>query len=261
MTAASHAAATTMPSHMREHHGLDNPFVAKLQGLVALSAPDIAALERLTAQPRAFSSHVDLIRDGQVPDTALIVLQGFACRYKQRQAGARQILSYLLPGDVCDDEGGDLGPLAHAVGTLSACIVAQVPRRELDGLLVQHPNIAHAWRFMRRIEIDTARAWLVNLGCQSATERMGHLFCELLTRMQAAGLVKGNTCPLPLTQAELGQTLGLSNVHVNRTLQELRRQGLVEVKGKSLRLLDLPRLRHLAEFSPAYLHVASRVRG
>lgn len=257
MAAAFDSQAGIMLAHKSRQSGAHNLLVCKLQGMVPLSGSDIAALERITSQPRTFGAYVDLIREGETVETALIVLEGFACRYKQRQTGARQILGYLLPGDVYDGDAADLGPLIHAVGTLSPCIVAQVPRQALADLM-QHPSIMHAWRRMRRVEADTARMWIVNLGVRSALERMAHLFCELMTRMEAVGLTQENTCPLPLTQGELGQTLGLSNVHVNRVLQEMRRQHLIELKGKSLRIFDLPRLRRIAEFDPAYLQIGKR---
>ena len=239
------------------HH----PLVRKLQSFIPLSASDIAALERITSRPRTFEAHMDLIREGEVARDVLVVLQGFACRYKQRSNGERQITAYLLPGDVCDVDAADLVPLDHAVGTLSLCVVASIPHHALGEQMQQHPSIAQALRLAKRAEVETTRAWMVNLGCRSALERVAHLFCELMVRMEATGLARDGTCPLPLTQADLAQTLGLSNVHVNRVLQELRRQGLIELKGKTLRLLDLPRLRQLAEFSPAYLQLGSRAHG
>jgi CRP-like cAMP-binding protein len=257
MITSSQAHATKMPIHRWAHHGVPNLLVRKLESIVPLSSSDIAALERVISQPRLFGPHVDLIQEGEAAETGLVVLEGFSCYYKQRQTGTRQILGYLLPGDVCDGDAADLGSRAHSVGTLSPCIVAQVPRRALADLMQQHPSIAYAWRRMKRIEVDTAWAWIVNLGVRSALERMAHLFCELMIRMEVVGLAQGNSCPLPLTQTELGQTLGLSNVHVNRTLQEMRRQGLIELKGKSLRIFDLPRLSRIAEFDPGYLQVST----
>lgn len=236
----------------------DNPLIQKLQGLAPLSALDVAALKKITSQPRLVQARMDLIEEDDVSDNVFIFLGGFACRYKQRRTGARQIVSYLLPGDVCDVNPVDLPPLDHAVCTLATSNVARIPRRAWIELLQEHPHVAQASRLAKRIEDETTRMWLVNLGCRSALERMAHLFCELMTRMEAVGLARDGTCPLPLIQADLGQTLGLSNVHVNRVLQEMRRLGLIDCKGKTLRLLDQPRLRHLAEFSADYLQLRPR---
>jgi CRP-like cAMP-binding protein len=259
MITGSQAHATTMPIRQSAHPGVPNLLVRKLEGLVPLSSSDIAALESVTSQPRGFEPYVDLIQEGAAGETTLIVLEGFACHYKQRQAGARQILGYLLPGDVCDADAADLGPWPHAIGTLSSCVVSQVPRQALSELMQQHPSIMQGWRRMKRIEVDTAWAWIVNLGSCSALERMAHLFCELMIRMETVGLAQESTCPLPLTQVELGQTLGLSNVHVNRVLQEMRREGLIELKGKRLQIFDMPRLKRIAEFDPSYLQVGTRM--
>ncbi|WP_082507832.1 Crp/Fnr family transcriptional regulator [Methylobacterium sp. Leaf113] len=238
-----------------------NPLIRKLQSLVSLNAADVAALEEISLPPRLLGPRVDLIRGEEGSGDAVMLLEGFACRYKQRQAGQRQIMAYLLPGDLCDVDASYLGRMDHAVGTLASSVVVRIRRQALADLVARHPNIAQALRMARLFEEATTREWVVNLGCRSAMERMAHLFCELLTRFQMVGMAEGDSCPLPLTQADLGDTLGLSNVHVNRTLQELRRQGLVELRGKSLRLLKVRRLQEIGEFNPAYLQPVDGAKG
>jgi len=238
-----------------------NPLICRLQGLANLGLADIAALEEISSSPWMLGPHVDLIGDEAVPKDALIVLEGFACRYKQRRTGARQIIAYLLPGDLCDVDVPSSGRMDHAVGTLSACRVARVPHQALAELTARHPNIARALHLTKLAEAATAREWIVNLGCRSGIERMAHLFCELMARLELVGLVQDSSCPLPLTQVDLGESLGLSNVHVNRTLQDLRGQGLVEFKGRRLTLLKPQRVRDIAEFSPAYLWPGARTNG
>ena len=233
--------------------GTRNPLIRRLQGFVHLSEADKAALEQVSSNRRFVEPRIDLIREGEVPEEAFLVLEGFACRYKLRQTGARQIMSYLLPGDLCDVDVSYLGRMDHAVGTLSACVVARIPREALADLIERHPTIARALRLAKLAEEATAREWIVSLGTRSAMERLTHLFCELLARLEAVGLAGEGCCALPITQIDLSDTLGLSNVHVNRVLQELRRQNLVELRGKSLKLRDLPRVQDIAEFSPAYL--------
>jgi CRP-like cAMP-binding protein len=233
--------------------GTGNALVRKLEGLVHLSDEDRAALERMSSDVRLVEPRVDLIREGDLPEDAVLVLQGFAGRYKHRANGQRQIMAYLLPGDLCDVDTPYLGRMNHAVGTLSACVVTRIPRDALAGLLERHPTIARGLRLAKLAEEATAREWLVNVGTHSAMERVTHLFCELLTRLGAVGLAQDGYCAMPITQIDLGDTLGLSIVHMNRTLQELRRQGLIELRGKHLKVLNLPRLRAIAEFKPAYL--------
>jgi CRP-like cAMP-binding protein len=230
-----------------------NPFVHKLRGLVNLSAADIAALEEISYNTFLLGSQSDLIHEDEVPKDAFVVLEGFACRYRRRLTGQRQIMAYLLPGDLCDVDAPSQGRMDHAVGTLSTCVVAWVPHQALAKLIARHPNIAQALHLTKLAEVATAHEWIVNLGCRSAMERVPHLFCELMTRLEAVGLVQDGSCPLPLTQDDLADTLGLSTVHVNRTLQDLRRQGLIELKSRRLTLLKPQRVRDMAEFSPAYL--------
>lgn len=234
-----------------------NSLIRKLAGFVHLTEEDRAALERVCSSPRSVEPHVDLVNEGSVPRDAIVVLDGFACRYAHRQNGSRQIIAYLLPGDLCDADLLDLGRMDHAVGTLSRCTVVRIPREVLANLIERHPNVARGLRLVKLAEEATARAWIVNLGCRSAMERLTHLFCELRTRLEAVGLVREGCFCLPLTQVDLADTLGLSNVHVNRVLQDLRRQGLIQLQGRSLKLLDLEAIRSIAEFSPRYLRPGS----
>lgn len=105
------------------------------------------------------------------------------------------------------------------------------------------------------VSVAIQREWTVNLGQRTAIERLGHLFCELFVRLRGIGLTDGDSCPLPLTQVELADAMGLSNVHINRTLQELRRAGLVVFKGKRLTIPDLAALQKVSLFNPNYLHL------
>ena len=235
-----------------------NPFVRKLEGFAALSDADRAMLERISANPRYVAPGTDLAREGDKPDGVFLVMEGMACRHKVRANGQRQIMAYLVPGDACDLDVALLEEMDHTITTLSACKVVRIPPETVTDLLGNHPRIARALRMGTLVDEATLREWLVNVGCRSAAERMAHLFCELLLRLRAVGLADNDSFDLPLTQVDLADTTGLSNVHVNRTLQELRRQGLIELKGKRLRILDLPRLRALAEFKPNYLHLKDR---
>jgi CRP-like cAMP-binding protein len=256
MTHAQNIGAASIVRDGSHEADAKSPLVRKLENLVRLSREDRAALDQLSAGARLIEPHTDLMRVGERPADAVVVLDGFACRYKHRVTGERQILALLLPGDVCDVDAPHLGRMDHAVGTLSACLVARISRDALAAIVARHPTVARALRLAKLAEEATAREWLINLGARSATERMAHLFCELLTRLEAVGLARENGCKLPITQLDLADTLGLSSVHVNRTLQELRRKGLIELRGRSLKLRDLPDVRALAEFNPAYLRPA-----
>lgn len=236
-----------------------NPLVRKLEGFVALSETDRAILEQISANPRLFGPRVDLIREGDRPDGVLLVMDGMACRHKIRGNGARQITAYLVPGDLCDLDVALLSTMDHTISTLSACKVVRIAPETIADLMQHHPQVARALRMSTLVDEATLREWLVNVGCRSAAERIAHLFCELLVRLRAVDRTEGDSFELPVTQAELADTTGLSHVHANRSLQELRRQGLIELKGRRLTILNLPRLRAIAEFRSNYLHLGNRI--
>lgn len=237
---------------------LPNPFVRKLEGFAALSAADRALLEQISAEPRTVAPHTDLAREGDKPEGVFLIMEGMAFRHKLRASGSRQIMAYLLPGDLCDLDVALLDAMDHTISTLSACKVVRIAPETVSRILEHHPAIARALRKSTLVDEATLREWLVNVGRRSAPERLAHLFCELLVRWQAIGRGDQSSYELPLTQIDLADTTGLTGVHVNRTLQDLRRRGLIELKGGRLTILDLPRLRALAEFKSNYLHLGDR---
>lgn len=225
----------------------------KLDGFAPLTEQDRAALVGLTGYAKPVSRHTVLAEQECVADHALIVLAGFAGRYKRRASGRRQILAYLLPGDLCDRGALHGYPLDHAIETLSPCRIAKVPRAAYLDLLGRHPRIALALQRARLAEEATAREWVANIGMRSGLERTAHLLCELLERLGSIGAVSDGQFELPLTQVDLAETLGLSSVHVNRVLQALRRDGLISLRAHRLRILAPRRLSQLAEFEAGYL--------
>lgn len=227
--------------------------VRKLDGFAPLTEADRAALAGLTRYVRPVERHTVLVEQDSVAEHAHIVLAGFASRYKRRATGRRQILAYLIPGDLCDLGALHGCPLDHTIETLTRCRIARVPRAAYLDLLGQHPRIAFTLQRAKLAEGATARAWMANIGMRSGLERMAHLLCELLERLGLIGEAAGGQFEMPLTQTELGDTLGLSSVHVNRVLQALRRDGLISLEGRHLRILAPRQLRELAEFEAGYL--------
>ncbi|MFC5556856.1 helix-turn-helix domain-containing protein [Methylobacterium iners] len=237
---------------------VSNPFVRKLEGFAALSEADRVVLEQVSANARIVPPQTSLVHEGDRPDGVLLVMEGFAGRLKHRANGHRQIMAYLVPGDMGDLDVALLSRMDHTITTLSACKVVRIAPETVAALVQHHSQIARALRMATLVDEATLREWLMNVGCRSAVERIAHLFCELLVRLGAVGLAQGNSYDLPITQLDIADTTGLSNVHVNRSLQELRRQGLIELGGRRLTILNLPRLRTLAEFKANYLHLGDR---
>ena len=232
------------------------PFLRKLQHGCGLGANDTALLiHALGHITRKVAAHQDLIRVGEKATSTKLVLEGFACRYKVLSDGRRQIMAYLLPGDMCDLHVAILGRMDHSIGTLTACTVLEVPHAAIEELTQRSSTIARALWWSTLVDEATLREWLVNMGQRTAIERIAHLFCELLVRLRVAGLADGDGFDMPLTQQEIGDTVGLSTVHVNRVLQELRGQGLIELRSKRLIIRNATALAALGQFNPLYLHV------
>jgi len=179
-------------------------------------------------------------------------------RYKLLPDGGRQIMAYLVPGDFCDLHVSILGEMDHGIGALSACEVAYISRRTVEDLTTNRPAITRALWWATLVDEGTLREWLVNMGRRPADQQMAHLFCELLVRLQSVGLATQTSYEFPLTQAELADTLGVSDVHVNRMLQQLRADGLITLQGKRLTIPDVERLHEFAGFDPNYLHLTKR---
>lgn len=225
----------------------------RLTQFVSLSAEESRALEAAVGPARLYRPHEELTREGEQAAHVAVLVSGFAYRYRVLPDGRRQIVSYLIPGDLCDVRHLLLPSATHTVSTLTAANIAVFARDTLLGLIERSPRIGQALYCMALAEDLIAREWLVNVGQRTAIERLAHLLCEIFARMQAVGLTDGGRCELPLTQMELADSLALSTVHVNRTLQELRRQGLISLAGGMLEIHDIEALRTIAMFNPAYL--------
>ena len=230
--------------------------IRRLENFAKLSAEDKRALEDAAGQRvRTLSAREDIVHEGDKPRHVNLILEGFACRYKMLADGRRQIVAIIIPGDMCDLRMFVLKEMDHSIGALSPLKLAEISEEKLLELTESSTRLARALWWNSLVEEAIAREWTVNVGRRDALERMAHLLCEVFVRLDVVGLAEGNSCELPVTQAELGDALGLSHVHTNRTLQELRGRDLITLKGKSLTIHDLPALKDLALFNPNYLHL------
>jgi len=236
--------------------------IRKLEQFTTLSGDDKRALERVASlKVRHCEAKEDVIREGDKPRQVNLVLQGWATRYKILEDGQRSITAFLVPGDLCDLRMFILKEMDHSVGAVTPIVVAEIPSDALLELTDSSPRIARALWWNSLVEEAIAREWTTNLGHRDAVERLAHLFCEIFLRLRGVGLANGDSFDWPLTQAQLGEATGLSTVHVNRTLQELRDRGLVVLKGKTLAIPDLEALKSVAMFNPNYLHLDREGQG
>lgn len=234
-----------------------NPFVRKIEGFVSLTDEERTALAEASASPRMVKAGTMLVEEGQSPRGVHLILEGMAYRYKLRANGRRQITAYLVPGDLGDIDVALIGEMDHSIGTFSDCQVVRMSS-ETVLRLQEHAGIARGLRMGTLVDEATLREWLLNVGGRSAIERLAHLLCEVHVRLDAVGLTKDAAYDLPLTQTDLADTTGMSQVHVNRSLMELRRGGLIAFRQRSMQILNLPELRRLAEFKANYLHLGVR---
>lgn len=240
---------------------MSNMFIKKLSGLADLSAPDVAALEHATARPRQYQPRQNLIREGDVPGPMFVVLEGWACRYKILPSGTRQIIAFLMPGDACDLHIKLLAEMDHSIQAITTATVATVPRDEVQSMLDNHHNIARALYYAQLVDEGIMRAWIVSMGRRSSTERVAHLICELYLRALTIGLTEEGEFALPLSQLVLADALGMTAVHINRVLKELRLAGTMSLKRGSVSILDPVKLVQIAGFDENYLHRRMRRAG
>ena len=234
------------------------PLIRKLESHIVLSDDEKSTLQGLTGTIRTLDADQDIVREGDRPSACCLILDGFAYRYKLTETGKRQIFSFHIPGDIPDLQSLHLDVMDHSLGTLARSKLAFLSHDVVCDLIRRCPRIADA--FWRDTLIDAAvfREWMVGLGRREAYSRIAHLLCELYVRLGSVGLTNGHAYELPLTQAELGDALGLSTVHVNRTLQDLRSEKLITLQGGSVTVKDWERLKAAGEFDPAYLHLRKR---
>lgn len=229
--------------------------IRKLQTIAAVSAEEQSALAELPLRLRVFAGSTDLLREDQPSIECCLILEGLACRYKVLGAGQRQILSLHLPGDIPDLMSLHLDIMDHGLASLGRGRAAYIPHATVRELCDRYPNLAATlWRDTL-IDASIGREWLAGVGRRTAHERIAHLICEIYVRSDALGLIEGGAFELPMTQAELGDATGLSTVHVNRVLQDLRRDDLITWRGRSILVLDWERLQVAADFDAGYLHL------
>ena len=235
-----------------------NALISKLERGADLTTEDRATLDIVVRSPRKVGRRKDLILEGEAPNDVQLVLEGFACRYKVLPNGRRQIMAFLIPGDFCDFHVAMLGTMDHAIATLTSCTMVAISRETIADLTAHHPQIARALWWCTLVDEAILREWLVSMGQRPADHQVAHLLCELLVRLQSVGRATDTSYELPLTQQELGDALGLSVVHTNRSLQTLGHDGLIVFADGRLTIPNVVKLKDYAGFDPNYLHLTNR---
>jgi CRP-like cAMP-binding protein len=227
----------------------------RLRARDTVSAEEERAIRDAMLEPRDVAARTTIIRAGQLLSTSTLLLDGLMCRYKDLRNGQRQITELHVPGDFVDLHSFSLKRLDHNIMALTACRIAMVPHERLTRITEEHPHLARMYWFSTNLDAAIHREWEVSLGRRSAISRTAHLFCELHVRLGLVGLSDETGYDLKLTQTDIAECLGLTAVHVNRTLRELREQGAVEFSKGRVTIHDVAKLRRIAEFEPDYLYL------
>ena len=240
-------AITPAPAHMH--------LIRALQAIDKVGPEEMELIANLPLRIEHVRENRDIVKEGDLTKHTCLLLEGFLCRYKMMSSGQRQILSFHIPGDIPDLQSLHLEQMDHSLSALTPSTVAMISHDALRAATEGSPRFTHLlWR-TTLIDAARFRQWIAMVGHRTAPQRVAHLFCELFVRMRAIGLVEGDEYFVPITQGEFAEALGLSTVHINRTLRELRAAGLVEVKGQNYRVLNWKGLREAGDFDPAYLHL------
>jgi CRP-like cAMP-binding protein len=227
----------------------------KMRRRIDLSPDEEQLIRGLVTETRKIRADQILIRSGDELNSSVILLDGWLARSKDLPGGERQFSELHVPGDFADLHGFTLKRLDHDVLALSDCNIAIVPHDRLRKTTEQSPRLARVYWSSTGVDGAITRELALSLAQRSAISRMAHLFCELYIRLDMVGRARPNGYDFPLTQRELAECLGLTVVHVNRTIQELRRRGLIELESRQLTILDRRGLESVAEFDPAYLYL------
>ena len=226
-----------------------------LSSIGELSKADAEALARIKGEIRTLQKGKDILTVGDVPHFSVVVLKGFLCRHSWKADGARQIHSFYIPSDAPSLETLHIDYLDNSLAAVVPSTVGIVPHPEMFRLMEERPALqALIWR-ETLIQAAVFREWLTRNSTLPAHSAMAHLFCEIYVRSEAAGPVIANSCEMPTTQETLAHALGLTAVHVNRTLQLLRESGLVELRNGRLYIHDFDKLAEIGDFDPHYLHL------
>ncbi|MGI4792755.1 MAG: Crp/Fnr family transcriptional regulator [Janthinobacterium lividum] len=243
-------------------HGDDNlaflsgasSLARKLALFVPLSDVDRHALDGLLVSEERFAADTDIIAEGETPRSVFLLQAGIAVRYRNLPDGRRQIMTFLIPGDLCNPHMFLLKTMDHSIGTLTDVRIAALSHDGLMGVFATRPRVSAALWWSALQEEAMLRERIVSLGRRDARGRVAYLLCELLWRYGAMGLAKKEMYRFPLTQTELGDALGLTPVHVNRVLKDFREQRLIAMEHRVLKVLDIEGLQAVADFSKDYLH-------
>lgn len=238
---------------MNDLHPLE-PLARRWNRLSKLSAAEIAAALDLPYARKTYGKDSYIVRDGQPTSDCSVLLRGFAFRQKLLRNGTRQIISFHIPGEFVDLQNSLLPVADHSVQSLDRTETAIIPREALLAASDNYPGLRKAMWIETLLDASIFREWVINVGRRDSRARIAHLLCELAIRLDAIGAGNNGRFDFPITQEQLADATGLTSVHTNRTLQSLRKDGLIELGARALTILNWNDLREAGDFDELYLH-------
>lgn len=231
------------------------PLIEKMSRRDVITPTERSVLSKLLGPIRTIPAGKPLIEPGDRPHFSTFLVSGFCARFSLTPSGGRQLTEINVAGDFIDLHSLLMRQMDHGVLALADCVVAPAAHDDLRRLSEDHPHLTRLLWLETVVDGAIHRQWLVTMGQQDAASRLAHLVCELYRRTEAAGQAGDFRFTLPMTQTDLGDVLGLTQVHVNRVLMELRRQGLLEWKAGQVTINDWDALARLGQFDPTYLRL------
>lgn len=236
------------------------PLLLKLRARDDVSAEEEAVLRDAVYDVREEAADRVIVKSGTELSHSTLLIEGFICRYNDLRSGERQILELHIPGDFLDLHGFLLKSLEHNVGSLTPVRIAKVSHDRLRRITEQHPHLGRMLWFSTLLDAAIHRERILSVGRRSALARIAHLLCELNVRLAIVGLAENNSYDLPITQTDVADACGLTSVHVNRMLKELRNRGLITFRSSEVVIHDWEGLKRTAEFNDSFLFLERRPR-
>jgi CRP-like cAMP-binding protein len=218
-----------------------------------LSDAELQVIEDSIAEVRQLPARKTILRAGDKPDYSVFLIEGFICRYMDAHDGKRQLVALQIPGDFVDLHAFPLTYLDHDNATITACTVGFVPHDRLRIIQSDMPHLTHMLWFSTLLDAAMHREWIFRMGRLKAIGRLAHFLAETEHRLSAIGRVQDGRFALPLVQNDLAEATGMTPIHLNRCIRDLRKEGVAEIRGGEVQILNPADLWRLGEFDPAYL--------
>jgi len=229
--------------------------VSKVNNFQIHTFEDIRLLGEAVSDEKAFGRGKDVIQEGQRSKHVYLVVEGWVRRYRTNVDGKVQTLNFHVPGDFCNLHTNLAPSIEYSIGTVGPAVIAYIPHDRIEEISRQNPRLARTFNWLAFNEFSILQEWLFNVGSRPSPQRLAHLLCELLIRLRAAGLTDDHYFYLPLSQIQLGEAMGITVVHTNRSMGQLREEGLINFEGRKVDVTNWPGLKKYADFDVRYLHL------